>query len=790
MKTRIPFTLLLTLIAALFVVSAGPQAQSADEVLLKQAVDLEKAKGDVKGAIEIWKKLAQSTNPKIVAMAREELARLQQPSSLSTPARPDRFPSEIVTRQAASDGLTLRRTLANGDEVAVRQSGSDQRRQVSLVLVDTRAGKERELTRLSALPRAFDMEPSPDGAYVAVIVGVRADTAGSGAAYREELVIVNTRGAASPTILPLGVGDSPSQTNVYRPLLQWSPDSQWLPFVAPGATGLVEFKLLRAGTREPRSLGLQGDGPPDFRWSPSEAELALHVTRSSTQTDEIAVVTIGTGAVHRIPTPSVPTSNGARTRLGAWTKGGLWVLASPTAVLASDYWLVNVPDKRARKVCSGGPISLVSPRNDNSFRGGTWDDCLSVSQDGSSQLVWLRQSKRLVVRETATGRDRNLTQGSGEEHAGYMSPDDRVAVFASNRDGFWGLYGVLIDQAPTANPVLLLRMDGQPSGLSVEWRDDGMRADISYYETNIFRVGIDKVTGRSTGMLERLTQDVPSNRAPSFSGDGRRIAYWSNGTRFGLTIMDSQGSNERQMTEQQFIRWHAAPMWSSDSELLVEAYHAERPTPFSYQIVDARTGVARDATVPRAVFPEALDYVGASGLSVIPARQELAYIDRTGSSGQVIRARSLKDGTERVLATFDDGGVHAFAISATGEQVAYSRFMKDGQCPCELGVVNTETAQRRVLETPPNPQVPAAWSPDGRYLLYGAARPRIMDTVAGKSWTLMDPAQQPAWLQEGSWSPEGTAIALTVSSNRNEIRRWKELTPVTIARAIQSGSDR
>ena len=61
-----------------------------------------------------------------------------------------------------------------------------------------------------------------------------------------------------------------------------------------------------------------------------------------------------------------------------------------------------------------------------------------------------------------------------------------------------------------------------------------------------------------------------------------------------------------------------------------------------------------------------------------------------------------------------------------------------------------------------------------------------MDTVAGKSWPLMEPpAAQPTWLQEGSWSPDGTAIVLTVSSDRSETRLWKSLGPTAIARAIQ-----
>jgi Tol biopolymer transport system component len=789
MKTQTPLTLLLILIAALFAGPTVPQAQSADEILLKQAVNLEKAKGDTKGAIEIYKKLAASREPKIAEAGREGLARLQQATGRLATAKPEPFPSEILAREGAADGLTLRRTLPSGDQVAVRQSGSDQRRQVSLVLVNGRTGAESELTRLLALPRELDMQVSPNGAYVAVIDGVR----GAGAP-PETLVVVNTRGPASPTVLTLGLG-SPSQSYGYRPLLQWSPDSQWLPFVAPGADGLSEFKLLRVATREVGSLGVHGDGPPDFRWSPSGLQIGLRLTNSTKQIDEIAVVTIATNAVRRIAVPSVQESTGVRTRLAAWTtKSGLLVQASPTFVLASDHWLMNPEDGRARKICSGGPIQvgMMSPRSDNSFRTSGRDECLALSRDGLSQLVFLHQPKRLVLRDTVSGRDRNLTQGSGEEHAGHLSPDDRVVVFASNREGFWGLYGTLVDQAPTPNPVLLLRMDGQPAGLGIEWATDGMRAGISYYETNIHRVPMDKATGRSAGILERLTQNVPSNRAPSFSADGRRIAYWSSGTKLGLTVMDADGANERQVTEHQFLSWHPAPIWTSDSEVLARSYRAERSSPFTHQFVDLRTGVAREASAPPAIFPEALEYASVSGLAWIPASREFVYIEReAGSSSQIVRARSQTEGRERVLATFPDGGVHAFAITSAGDQIAYSRFSKDGKCPCELGVLNTETGQRKILETLPNPQVPAAWSPDGRFLLYGSARPRIMDTVAGKSWTLMEPpAAQPTWLQEGSWSPDGAAIVLTVSSNRNETRRWKDLAPGAITRAIQRGGGR
>ncbi len=109
---------------------ATPRAQSTDEILLKQAIDLEKAKGDVKGAIEIYKKLAQSKDPKLSALARRELVRLQVKPAAAQPVwRQQRLdlPVEVASPgRVSADGRFLTAVENNNLMVVDLSSGSKQ----------------------------------------------------------------------------------------------------------------------------------------------------------------------------------------------------------------------------------------------------------------------------------------------------------------------------------------------------------------------------------------------------------------------------------------------------------------------------------------------------------------------------------------------------------------------------------------------------------------------------------------------------------------------------------------
>src|SRR4029079_10393551 len=123
-----------------------------------------------------------------------------------------------------------------------------------------------------------------------------------------------------------------------------------------------------------------------------------------------------------------------------------------------------------------------------------------------SQLAWRASSRSLVV--ISRDGEKPLTRSSGEENGAGLSPDGRVVIFGSNREGRWGLYATAVDRAPNPTPALLQWLDDLPSRtLLTGWTNDGFTTRYTFDESNIWLLPMDSSTGRPAGVPERLTQD-------------------------------------------------------------------------------------------------------------------------------------------------------------------------------------------------------------------------------------------------------------------------------------------
>src|SRR5262249_51805473 len=147
-----------------------------------------------------------------------------------------------------------------------------------------------------------------------------------------------------------------------------------------------------------------------------------------------------------------------------------------------------------------------------------------------------------------------LTTGSGIEKDLTLSVDQRIVVFASNRDGRWAEYVAPLDAIPVSDPVRLAYLDGDPADLprdGIRWTSSGrLILGYSTLDQNIYRINIDPSSGRATSRPERLTQDAPRNQNPSISPDSKHIAYvLHSGGRQRLAVMDANGSNERPIAD-------------------------------------------------------------------------------------------------------------------------------------------------------------------------------------------------------------------------------------------------
>jgi Tol biopolymer transport system component len=248
MKPRTPLTLLLTLVAALFAIPSGPLAQSADDVLLRQAIDLEKAKGDVKGAIEIYRKLVGSRDAKIAADAREALARLIPPAGTRT-----------------TDGQIVERTIWTGSDVPQGMNVSHDGRFTftnqggALAIRDLVTGTDRPLVQRQrpasqgeAAGFAVFAAFSRDGRFVAYDWRVQ-----QGSEVYDELRVVSADA-------PIGVWPTPRTLIVDR------------------ATGGFSIR--------------------PTEWSPDGASVAVIIGHPTERTRQLGVVDVKTGALHVLKT--------------------------------------------------------------------------------------------------------------------------------------------------------------------------------------------------------------------------------------------------------------------------------------------------------------------------------------------------------------------------------------------------------------------------------------------------------------------------------------------------------
>ena len=162
-----------------------------------------------------------------------------------------------------------------------------------------------------------------------------------------------------------------------------------------------------------------------------------------------------------------------------------------------------------------------------------------------------------LMNADGTGLHR-LTTNPRADRDPALSPDGSKIAFISDRDSPYGdLYTMNVDGSEvrrlTTSVAGPYQYTGQP-----EWSRDARRI--------AFRAGGDIfVIGADGSNLTRLTSDQADDRSPTWSPDGRWIAFSSDRDRnYGIHIMPSEGEqagHERITTD---LGWETRPAWSPD----------------------------------------------------------------------------------------------------------------------------------------------------------------------------------------------------------------------------------
>ena len=242
----------------------------------------------------------------------------------------------------------------------------------------------------------------------------------------------------------------------------------------------------------------------------------------------------------------------------------------------------------------------------------------------------------IYVMDADGGNQQNLTNDPSHDMYPAWSPDGKRIAFTSYRDG----HDDAIHGRPTAEIYVMDADGGNPQHLTNDLNDDrypswspnGKRIVFSSERDGHF-IGEFEITSSEIylmdadgGNQQRLTENRKNDWSPSWSPDGKRIAFASDRKgdfeNLEIYVMDADGGNQQKLTNNRFD--DLRPSWSPDGKRI--AFYSLRDGNAEIYVMDDDGGNPQNLTNhPHAdVSPEWLN----SPFSVSPADKKFTMWGR------------------------------------------------------------------------------------------------------------------------------------------------------------------
>lgn len=238
------------------------------------------------------------------------------------------------------------------------------------------------------------------------------------------------------------------------------------------------------------------------------------------------------------------------------------------------------------------------------------------------------------------------------------SPDGQRIAFDRGRS-YLIPYHLYLMRSDGSDPRLL-RTSGSDTGANPDWSPDGRRLVFSC--VGLREVCVMNVDGSDFRQLT-VTPEGLRNYGPVWSRDGRKVAFWSDGDRSGIWVMNADGSGQHR------VRGTTAgdtdPTWSPDSRRIAfSSFHGIR--------VVSAAGGHRQALTTSAQASNVHDVNpawSADGSKIAFARLFNPY-------GQIYVMDA--DGNHQRRLTRNSGSDDQPAWSPNGRKIAFARAIRTG----------------------------------------------------------------------------------------------------------------
>ncbi len=439
--------------------------------------------------------------------------------------------------------------------------------------------------------------------------------------------------------------------------------------------------------------------------------------------------------------------------------------------------------------------------------------CIALA--GAGYMAWTHSH---AAPDTAGQFFSQVTDDPGQELSPSLSPDGRTLVYSSRAAGNWDVYLLRVggrnpinltkdsqsdDTEPAFSPEgerIAFRSERAGGGIFImgatgesvrrltdfcylpAWSPDGKEiacSTVSPYRPDVRDV-IDSqiyVIDVESGKRRLVTGGVMDAVQPSWSADGRRIAFWGlrDGARDIFTV-GADGRDVNAITQDEALDWD--PVWAPDGKHLYFCSDRGGAMNVWRVALNPETG-----TVAGPLEPVNVPATYAAGLSFSRDGQRMAYVNvlrrsnlfRSDFEPSRDAAGSAKPITQGVKETMYP------SISHDGRWIAFTLLGAHE----DIVVVRPDGAEmRRITEDPSRDRTPR-WSPDGKTIAFTSARSGRYEiwTIRsdGSGLRQVTDASPRGGVNYAAWSPDGLRISYNLPDAMGYIidaaKPWRDQQP-------------